>query len=147
LAPPFSEGIQVSVMLQDARQKARRIFLELGRIAQEPWLIISILAIFTLLALFIILPILKVVQMSLAPGESVLATYFNLFRSWYMRRALVNSLITGVLSAVLAVFVGFIMAYTVTRVNIPFKKFFNMVAIIPVISPPCWASGISPSTA
>jgi iron(III) transport system permease protein len=142
LAPPFSEGIQVSVMLQDARQKARRIFLELGRIAQEPWLIISILAIFTLLALFIILPILKVVQMSLAPGESVLATYFNLFRSWYMRRALVNSLITGVLSAVLAVFVGFIMAYTVTRVNIPFKKFFNMVAIIPVISPP-FVSGLS----
>ena len=80
--------------------------------------------------------------MSLATGESVLATYFNLFRSWYMRRALVNSLITGVLSAVLAVFVGFIMAYTVTRVNIPFKKFFNMVAIIPVISPP-FVSGLS----
>ncbi|NMB00605.1 MAG: iron ABC transporter permease [Firmicutes bacterium] len=123
-------------MLAETKQKTRKVFLELKRLSKEPWLVLSILAIFTLLALFIILPIIKVFQMSISAGESVWAIYVNVFKSWYMRRALFNSLITGALSALLAVFVGFIMAFAITRVNIPFKKFFNLVSIIPIISPP-----------
>lgn len=109
---------------------------DLQRLVREPWLLMIILAIFTLLVLFIVLPIIKVFQVSLAGGESAFAIYSDLFKSWYMRQALRNSLVMGSLSALTAVIVGFIMAYTVTRVDIPFKKFFNMIAIIPVISPP-----------
>ena len=60
----------------------------------------------------------------------------NLFKSWYMRRAFTNSLLMGALSALTSVVVGFILAYTVTRVNIPFKRLIDMIAIIPIISPP-----------
>lgn len=115
--------------LQSARQDLRRL-------VREPWLLMTILAIFALLLLFIVLPIVKVVQVSLSSGESILSTYLKLFNSWYMRQSLYNSLLLGALSALFSVLVGFIMAYTITRVNIPFKKFFNMIAIIPVISPP-----------
>lgn len=109
---------------------------DLKRLIREPWLLLTIVAIFFLLFLFIVLPIIKVFQVSVAGGETTLSTYLNLFDSWYMRQSLYNSLLLGGLSAILAVLVGFIMAYTITRVDIPFKKFFNLIAIIPVISPP-----------
>lgn len=118
------------------KQKLYSTRQDLHRLIREPWLLLTIIAIFLLLFLFIILPIIRVFQVSIAGGESTLSTYLKLFESWYMRQSLYNSLLLGALSALLAVIVGFIMAYTITRVDIPFKKFFNIIAIIPVISPP-----------
>lgn len=125
----------MSTFIVETRQKGRKALIELQRLAKEPLLATSILAIFALLLIFIVLPLVKVFRMSLTSGESF-SIYKEVFQNWYMRKALVNSLVAGVLSALLAVLVGFILAYTVTRVNIPFKKFFNLIAIIPVISPP-----------
>lgn len=125
----------MSTFLVETKQRGRRAYLELQRLAKEPLLATSILAIFALLAIFIVLPLVKVFQMSVTSGESF-AIYREVFQNWYMRKALVNSLVTGALSAILAVLVGFIMAFTVTRVNVPFKRLFNLIAIIPVISPP-----------
>jgi iron(III) transport system permease protein len=56
--------------------------------------------------------------------------------SWHLRQAFFNSLLMGLLTASLGSLVGFIFAFTVTRTSIPFKKFFNLIAIIPIISPP-----------
>ncbi|HHT72939.1 MAG TPA: iron ABC transporter permease [Firmicutes bacterium] len=109
---------------------------DLGRLLREPWLLISILLIFAMLGIFIILPLIKVVDMSVASDGSPFEIYTNLFKSWYMRRAFTNSLLMGALSALTSVVVGFILAYTVTRVNIPFKRLIDMIAIIPIISPP-----------
>lgn len=125
----------MSTFLVETKQRGRRAYLELQRLAKEPLLATSILAIFALLAIFIVLPLVKVFQMSLTSGESF-SIYREVFQNWYMRKALVNSLVTGALSAILAVLVGFIMAFTVTRVNVPLKRLFNLIAIIPVISPP-----------
>lgn len=125
----------MSTILLETKQRGRKALIEMQRLAKEPVLALTILAIFTLLALFIVWPLIKVFQMSLASGDS-LTIYRELFSSWYMRRALVNSLVTGCLSALLAVLVGFLMAFTVAKVNVPFKKFFNVIAIIPIISPP-----------
>ena len=125
----------MSTFLVETKQRGRRAYLELQRLAKEPLLATSILAIFALLAIFIVLPLVKVFQMSLTSGESF-SIYREVFQNWYMRKALVNSLVTGALSAILAVLVGFIMAFTITRVNVPLKRLFNLIAIIPVISPP-----------
>lgn len=119
-----------------SRQKMFLAKQDLKRLVREPWLLLTIVAIFTLLFLFIVLPLIKVAQVSISGGDTALSTYLKLFDSWYMRQSLSNSLLLGALSAILAVFVGFLMAYTITRVDIPFKKFFNIIAIIPVISPP-----------
>ncbi len=119
-----------------AGRRLRPVMQDLGRLLREPWLLISILLIFALLGVFIILPLIKVVQMSISTGDSPWEIYTNLFQSWYMRRAFTNSLLMGALSAICAVVVGFILAYTVTRVNVPFKRLIDMIAIIPIISPP-----------
>jgi iron(III) transport system permease protein len=115
--------------LQQARHEWRRL-------TGEPVLLISILVIFATLFLFILLPIIKVFAVSFGSDHNRWAIYTKLFSSWYIRQALVNSLLIGILSAVTATFVGFVMAYCVTRVNIPLKKFFNLIAIVPIISPP-----------
>lgn len=117
-------------------RKLRPILDDLGRLLREPWLLVAILLIFAMLGIFIALPLVKVVQMSIASDGTPWQIYTNLFKSWYMRRAFTNSLLMGALSALTSVAVGFILAYTVTRVNIPFKRFIDMIAIIPIISPP-----------
>jgi iron(III) transport system permease protein len=119
-----------------AGRRLRPVMQDLGRLLREPWLLISILLIFAMLGIFIILPLIKVVDMSVASDGSPFEIYTNLFKSWYMRRAFTNSLLMGALSALTSVVVGFILAYTVTRVNIPFKRLIDMIAIIPIISPP-----------
>jgi iron(III) transport system permease protein len=103
---------------------------------REPILLISILIIFVTLFIFILLPIIKVFAVSFGSGKNRWAIYTQLFSSWYIRQALINSLLIGLLSAIAATFVGFVFAYSVTRVNIHFKKFFNLIAIVPIISPP-----------
>lgn len=47
-----------------------------------------------------------------------------------------NSLKLGVLSALFSTVVGFIFAYSVTRTRMVGRKFFNLIAIFPVVSPP-----------
>jgi iron(III) transport system permease protein len=119
-----------------AGRRLRPVLHDLGRLLREPWLLISILLIFAMLGIFIALPLVKVVQMSISTDGTPLQIYTELFKSWYMRRAFTNSLLLGALSALTSVVVGFVLAYTVTRVNIPFKRLIDMIAIIPIISPP-----------
>ena len=42
----------------------------------------------------------------------------------------------GLIVAVIATFIGYVFAYTVTRVNIPGKGFFKTMATLPILSPP-----------
>ena len=53
-----------------------------------------------------------------------------------MRRAFTNSLLLGALSALTSVVVGLCWPIRSARVNIPFKRLIDMIAIIPIISPP-----------
>ena len=111
----------------------------------EPPLFITVLAVFVLLGLFVIFPIFKVVEVSLAQpdGSWSFDTFKNIFSSWYMREAFTNTLLTATIVAVLATAVGFAFAFAVTRTDIPFKGFLNLIAILPVISPPfVWSVAI-----
>ncbi|WP_200809542.1 ABC transporter permease [Virgibacillus dakarensis] len=47
-----------------------------------------------------------------------------------------NSLVLGVLSAFISTVVGFVFAYSVTRTRMVGRKFFNLIAVFPVVSPP-----------
>ncbi len=51
-------------------------------------------------------------------------------------RAIKNSLLMVVLSTTTATFFGFIFAYTITRTDVPLKKFFKVISILPLFSPP-----------
>ena len=115
----------------------RRFARRVARLAKEPVLFASILVIFSLLAVFIIYPIVMVLLKSLTSAEHPgLEVYRNLLSSSYVRSSLYNSLSMGAAAAFLSCVVGFLFAYAVTRTDIPFKGFFNLMAIVPIISPP-----------
>lgn len=123
-------------LVSKPRTRVRTALAELQRLVREPLLLLAVLFIFVLLYVFIVLPLVRVFQVSLVTGDNPWQLYIDLFSNWYMRSALTNSLLTGAISAIGAVLVGFILAYTVVKVDIPFKRFFDFMGILPIISPP-----------
>ncbi|RLE36934.1 iron ABC transporter permease, partial [Candidatus Acetothermia bacterium] len=93
--------------------------------------------VFGLLAVFIVLPLVKVVQFSLWPGGQFNPKYFlNFFRKSYYWRPLINSMIVGSLVSLFGTIVAFIFAYGITRTDIPGKGIFRLIAMMPIVSPP-----------
>lgn len=107
------------------------------RLIKDPALLISVAFIFGLLFFFIVFPLIKVFQYSLWPQGEFSPTYFlEFFERSYRWRPLINSLTVGALVALLGTVIGFIYAYGITRTDIPFKGFFRIIAVLPIISPP-----------
>lgn len=111
--------------------------IDIKKLLKEPLLLCVITLIGISLFLFIILPLYKIFQISLVEdGHFTLATFWKLLSKSYNRRPLFNSLKLGVTVSFLGTAIGFIFAYAITRVEIPFKKFFRVVATFPIVSPP-----------
>ncbi len=89
--------------------------------------------VFCLLA-FVVYPI---VEVFLYPKANDFVSIFHNAR--YMRTAL-NSLMMLVLSTLSATFIGFIFAYTVTRTDVPGRKAFKFITLLPLFSPPFMVS-------
>lgn len=115
----------------------KKTIQELRLLRRDPLLFSIVLIIMVSVILFILYPLLRVITESVFPeGIFTLEVLGKVISSWHLRQAFYNSLMMGVLTAVIGSLVGFIFAFTLTRTNIPFKKFFNLIAIIPIISPP-----------
>jgi iron(III) transport system permease protein len=94
-------------------------------------------AILLLLLAFVVWPILRVLATSLSgPGGLTLANYAEFFSSWRLLRILVNSLVVSAVSTVITVAVALVLAYSVTRSDIPGKRFVSLMSLLPLISPP-----------
>ncbi len=110
---------------------------DLRRLRGEPILALAIAGIFVLLFLFILYPLVRVLTASLFPdGTLTLRLYREQLGSWFIRQAFVNSVAMGVLTALGGTAVGFLFAFTLTRTDIPGKRFLTVAAILPIISPP-----------
>lgn len=110
---------------------------EFRRLLNDPALFITIVSISLLLLIFIALPLFKIFQGALYSQGQLSLRYFKEFlQKSYQREPLYHSLIVGALVASIGTIIGFIFAYAVTRTDIPFKRFFRIVATFPIISPP-----------
>ncbi|UCG94197.1 MAG: iron ABC transporter permease [Candidatus Aerophobus sp.] len=110
---------------------------EFRRLLNDPALFITIVSISLLLLIFIALPLFKIFQGALYSQGQLSLRYFKEFlQKSYQRESLYHSLIVGALVASIGTIIGFIFAYAVTRTDIPFKRFFRIVATFPIISPP-----------
>jgi iron(III) transport system permease protein len=112
---------------------------ELRALLGDPFLLLIITLVFVSLILFIIYPLIKVILVSFqaAPGgKFTLAVFKDVFMSRYLGQAFWNSVMMGLLTAVAGCVLGFLFAYAIARTDIPFKKIFHIIAIIPVVSPP-----------
>lgn len=92
--------------------------------------IVAIVAIFLILITFIVWPIVKVLSFA------ELEQYMKLFTYSRWIDATVNSLFMTVISTVSCTVVAFIFAYTIARLDIPCKRLFKFVTILPIVSPP-----------
>jgi iron(III) transport system permease protein len=109
----------------------------LKRILREPVLAAAIGVIVASLFLFVIYPLVRVFQMSVVEdGRFTLHVYRDLLSKAFERRPLYNSLLLGVLVALAGTAVGYLFAFAIARADVPWKRFFRVIATFPIISPP-----------
>jgi iron(III) transport system permease protein len=115
----------------------RRTPSDVKRLFQEPLLLMGILLVNVFLFLFVVLPLFKIFQLSFEDnGRFSLQVFVDLMSKRYNVQPLIHSLTLGVAVSILGTLIGFIFAYAITRVNIPWKRFFIVTATFPIIAPP-----------
>ena len=103
----------------------------------DPIVLVAAGAIQIALLVFIVWPLLRVLAVSLTPGGVLsIAAYKEQLRSWYVQRAVWNSLLVCALTAAMSVGLGFAYAYTLVRTAVPLKRLLHILAILPIVSPP-----------
>lgn len=118
-------------------KRLREIALDLRKLAAEPALALIIVVIFALLILFIAYPLLKVLQTALlGQGRSPFAAFADMVTKSYYYGPFFRSVKVGFWVAVIGTFIGYVFAYSVTRIRMPGQRFFKVVATFPIISPP-----------
>ncbi|GAB2671823.1 ABC transporter permease [Paenibacillus thermoaerophilus] len=100
-----------------------------GRLMRDPSSLLLILISSALLILFVLYPLAYVVYI---PDAEDWRTFFG--KSRYAT-ALMNTVVSSTLSALLATVVGFVYAYAVNYSNMAGKRFFRFVAFLPLLAP------------
>jgi iron(III) transport system permease protein len=115
----------------------RRAPSDIRKLWREPLLLLGITLVSVFLFLFIVLPLFKIFQLSFEEnGRYSLNVFAELLSKSYNVQPLIHSLTLGAAVSILGTVIGFIFAYAVTRVDIPWKRFFNISATFPIIAPP-----------
>ena len=106
--------------------------------AVDPISLSITLLIIASLVLFNVLPLVKVLIQSFTDAEGTYSFggYIRAFQFKQNRDAMVHTLVSSVSAAAIATVIGFIFAYCACYIKMRAKKFFNVIAILPIISPP-----------
>lgn len=115
-----------------------KLISEFKMISKDPILLITILAVIFSLFLFIILPLYHVLKQSLIDldGNFSISGYITAFTSSSNFESIVNTLVLATIVGVIATIIGFVFAYAAAYIKMRGKKLFNLIAILPLISPP-----------
>jgi len=113
-----------------ASRKPSLIAKRFNELRHDPmaWAVYGALAVF--FVLFVLYPVWIVVS-STGVGE-----WTRFFESARWRRAFQNTMIMVALSTTTATVLGFIFAYATVKAKIPGSRFFKLLALAPLISPP-----------
>ena len=111
---------------------------ETKMILRQPLLLVAVILTILLLLLFVIYPLVKILIFSLtdADGAFSLANLAEILTTSRYLAVFGRTMLLGVIVAVIATFIGYIFAYTITRTNVPCKKFLKTIATLPILSPP-----------
>src|SRR5688572_30204710 len=120
---------------------ARRRFQEFSLIFRDPVLFMSLLLSGIFIFIFVILTLLRTVSGGFISQEgnldlSYFARYFDDFYGPGLRRAFLDTMAMGLLTAIFGTLVGFIFAYSSVRCNPPAKNLLHWLALLPTVSPP-----------
>ena len=111
---------------------------ETKMILRQPILLAAVVLTILLLLLFVIYPLLKILIFSLtdAEGNFSLANLGTILSTSRYLRVFGRTMLLGLVVAVISTFIGYIFAYTITRTNVPGKRFLKTIATLPILSPP-----------
>ena len=116
------------------------------KLSRDDWIMRgSMVAIGVFLVVAVILPLYAMLSKSFedSDGNFVgLANYAEYFSTPSLFYSIYNSFSISVIATVIVLLVSFMYAYALTRTCMPFKKFFKLVAMIPLLTPSL-LSGIS----
>ncbi len=111
---------------------------ETRMIMRQPVMLLAVLLTIVLLLLFVIYPLAKVLIFGLTGEEGgfSLATLQSIFSSTRYIKTFGRTMLLGLIVAVIATFIGYVFAFTITRTNVPCKRFLKTIATLPILSPP-----------
>jgi iron(III) transport system permease protein len=116
---------------------SRNIRSELRQLGRDPILLVLLLAIAVSIIVFVIYPLVNVLLASVqVDGAWTFDGYREIAERRLYRNALVNSLSVGVVVGVLSVALGYLVAFVLTRLDVPGKKLLHYLTILPIVSPP-----------
>ena len=105
------------------------IAAEMKVLLREPPLLIGILAVFLLFAVFIIYPFVKIL---LVPTS---ADWMRAVTDKEFIEVFSHTIFSSFVATATAIVFGFIFAYGVNYTNMPCKRFFQVVALLPTMAP------------
>ena len=119
----------------------KRRFREFSIIFRDPVLFMSLLFSGIFIFIFVLLPIMRTVSGGFFAKDGTwdltyFARYFDSFYGPGLRRAFLDTMTMGLLTAIFGTLVGFIFAYASVRCNPPGKKLLHWLALLPTVSPP-----------
>src|SRR6266550_436724 len=110
-----------------------------ARLVRDPALAITVVALWALLALFVIYPLLMLAGTAFVDeGRPALHPLLSVLQKPGTQRAFVNSLLLGTLVGISGTALGFLFAFTVSRVNLKpaWVRVIDALTLLPLISPP-----------
>jgi iron(III) transport system permease protein len=94
-------------------------------------------AAFALLLVFVLWPVVRVAVLSVRGASGfTLAHYAEFFGTWRLARILIQSLTVAAVSTFVTVALAVVLAYAVTRTDIPGKRLISLASLLPLIAPP-----------
>lgn len=110
---------------------------QLRILARDPLLFGLVVVIMASVTIFVLWPLLEVLFASLRiRGEWSTANFELIATRRLYRNALVNSLQVAATVGVVGTLLGYVMAFVLTRTNVPFKRPLHLAMMLPIISPP-----------
>jgi len=104
----------------------------------DPLLAFTIILTMASLIVFAVIPLVKVLIQSFISYEGTVSfdAYLRAFTSEENFKALTHSLTLGAASGILSTAIGFLFAYSAAYVHMRWKRLFNLIAMLPIVSPP-----------
>jgi iron(III) transport system permease protein len=114
---------------------------EFKLIGRDPVLFMSLLISGIFIFVFVIFPLFRSIVGGFISKEGTFdltyfARYFDDYYGPALRKAFLDTMLMGLMTATSGTIVGFIFAYAIVRCNIPGKKVIHWLALVPTVSPP-----------
>lgn len=111
---------------------------ELQMLLKQPGLVSIIVVILAILVLFCIYPVLRLLYTCVTntEGRFDLSSVLYVLEKTNIRIALWNSVKLGCVVGILSTIIGYVFAFAIERTTMRGKRFFHVVAMFPILSPP-----------